>query len=47
VIRQLAHEPFGWRPTTLVRTIRRYRCKRSRRPVEWWGLAVSGAAPSM
>ena len=26
VVRQLAHEPFGWRPTTLVITIRRYRC---------------------
>jgi transposase len=26
VIRRLAHEPFGWRPTTLVLTIRRYRC---------------------
>jgi transposase len=26
VTRQLAHEPFGWRPTTLVVTIRRYRC---------------------
>jgi transposase len=26
VIRQLAHEPFGWRPTTLQVTVRRYRC---------------------
>jgi transposase len=26
VTRTLAHEPFGWRPTTLVVTIRRYRC---------------------
>jgi transposase len=26
VVRQLAHEPFGWRPTILVVTIRRYRC---------------------
>lgn len=26
VQRQLAHEPFGWRPTILVVTIRRYRC---------------------
>src|SRR4051794_3274546 len=26
VLRQLAHEPFGWRPTVLVVTIRRYRC---------------------
>jgi transposase len=27
VTRQLAHEPFGWRPTTLLVTIRRYRCR--------------------
>lgn len=26
VTRQLAHEPLGWRPTTLQVTIRRYRC---------------------
>ena len=26
VTRRLAHEPFGWRPTTLLVTIRRYRC---------------------
>lgn len=26
VTRMLAHELFGWRPTTLVVTIRRYRC---------------------
>ena len=26
VVRRLAHEPFGWRPTTLLVTIRRYRC---------------------
>ena len=26
VMRQLAHEPFGWRPTTLAVTVRRYRC---------------------
>jgi transposase len=26
VTRQLAHEPFGWRPTTLLVAIRRYRC---------------------
>ena len=26
VTRQLAHEPFGWRPTTLQLTIRRYCC---------------------
>jgi hypothetical protein len=28
VQRRLAHEPFGWRPTTLLVTIRRYRCTR-------------------
>ena len=27
VTRRLAHEPFGWRPTTLVVNLRRYRCK--------------------
>ena len=26
VTRSLAHEPLGWRPTTLLLTIRRYRC---------------------
>jgi transposase len=26
VTRQLAHEPFCWRPTTLLITVRRYRC---------------------
>ena len=26
VTRKLAHEPFGWRPTTLVVTVCRYRC---------------------
>ena len=26
VVRRLAHEPLGWRPTTLLVTIRRYRC---------------------
>ena len=26
VVRRLAHEPMGWRPTTLEVTIRRYRC---------------------
>jgi len=26
VTRRLAHEPLGWRPTTLVVIIRRYRC---------------------
>jgi hypothetical protein len=26
VTRRLAHEPLGWRPTTLVVRVRRYRC---------------------
>ncbi len=26
MIRQLAHSPFGWRPTTLRVRVRRYRC---------------------
>jgi len=26
VTRRLAHEPFGWRPATLLVTVRRYRC---------------------
>jgi transposase len=26
VVRRLAHEPLGWRPTTLVVKVRRYRC---------------------
>jgi transposase len=26
VIRRLAHEPLGWRPTTLLISVRRYRC---------------------
>ena len=26
VVRRLAHEPFGWRPTTLLVTVRRFRC---------------------
>ena len=26
VTRRLAHEPFGWRPTTLLVAVRRYRC---------------------
>jgi hypothetical protein len=28
VTRELEHEPLGWRPTTLLVTIRRYRCTR-------------------
>ncbi len=31
VIRELAHEPFGWRPTTLAVRVRRYRCSSCRR----------------
>ncbi|WP_366180606.1 ISL3 family transposase [Actinomyces timonensis] len=27
VTRRLAHEPFGWRPTTLLVRVRRYRCQ--------------------
>ena len=27
VVRRLAHEPWGWRPTTLLVTIRRYQCR--------------------
>ena len=26
VTRRLAHEPFGWRPTVLLVTVRRYQC---------------------
>ncbi len=26
VVRRLAHEPFGWRPTTLMVTVCRYQC---------------------
>lgn len=26
ITRRLACKPFGWRPTTLVITVRRYRC---------------------
>jgi transposase len=31
VSRRLAHEPFGWRPTTLLLTITRFRCAGCRR----------------
>ena len=31
VSRSLAHEPFGWRPTTLLIRVRRYRCATCRR----------------
>jgi transposase len=30
VVRRLAHEPFGWRPTSLHVTVRRYRCSECR-----------------
>ena len=26
LVRRLAHEPLGWRPTGLLVTVRRYRC---------------------
>jgi transposase len=26
IVRRLAHEPLGWRPTTLLVTVRRYKC---------------------
>ena len=41
VVRELAHEPFGWRPTTLAVTVRRYRCSTCRRV---WRQDTSGAA---
>ena len=30
MVRRLAHEPFGWRPTSLHVTVRRYRCSECR-----------------
>ncbi len=41
VVRELAHEPFGWRPTTLAVTVRRYRCSACRRV---WRQDTSAAA---
>ena len=41
VRRRLAHEPFGWRPTTLLVTVRRYRCTGCRR---MWRQDTSKAA---
>src|SRR6187397_3046543 len=41
VVRRLAHEPFGWRPTVLVVTICRYRCTGCRRV---WPQDTSAAA---
>jgi transposase len=43
VTRQLAHEPFGWRPTTLLVTIRRYRCAGC---AHVWRQDSSAAAPA-
>ena len=43
VQRQLAHEPFGWRPTTLLVTVRRYRCTGCGRV---WRQDTSRAAPA-
>ena len=42
VSRELAHEPFGWRPTTLVLTVRRYRCKECSHV---WRQDTTAAAP--
>jgi transposase len=41
VTRRLAHEPFGWRPTTLVVSLRRYACKPCGRV---WRQEMSAAA---
>ncbi|MBG6191622.1 hypothetical protein IWX64_002588 [Arthrobacter sp. CAN_A212] len=43
VIRRLAHEPFGHRPTTLLVRVRRYQCSGCRRV---WRQDTSKAAPS-
>jgi transposase len=43
VTRRLAHEPFGWRPTTLLVTISRYRCSNCRHV---WRQDVGKAAES-
>jgi len=42
VVRSLAHEPFGWRPTTLLVTVRRYRCTGCGRV---WRQDTTAAAP--
>jgi transposase-like protein len=39
--RRLAHEPFGWRPTILLVTVRRYRCQSCEHV---WRQDTSGAA---
>lgn len=41
--RTLAHEPFGWRPTTLLLRIRRYRCQGCKRT--WRQDTTRAAAP--
>lgn len=43
VTRRLAHEPFGWRPTTLLVRVRRYRCAICRRV---WRQDTTAAAES-
>jgi len=43
VTRRLAHEPFGWRPTILRVTVRRYRCSGCGRV---WRQDTSKAAPA-
>ncbi|MDX2378119.1 ISL3 family transposase, partial [Microbacterium sp. LRZ72] len=43
VVRRLAHEPFGHRPTTLVVRVRRYRCSGCTRT---WRQDTSRAAPA-
>ncbi len=42
VTRRLAHEPLGWRPTTLLVTVRRYRCTGCGHV---WRLETSKGAP--
>jgi hypothetical protein len=44
VTRELAHEPFGWRPTTLEVTVRRYRCTALRTRV--WRQDTTAKRPS-
>ena len=43
VVRELAHEPFGWRPTTLRVRVRRYACTGCSRV---WRQDTSRAAPA-
>jgi transposase-like protein len=43
VVRRLAHEPFGWRPTVLEVKVRRYRCPCCRRV--WRGDTTAAAEP--